>query len=385
MNPMLLCCFALVLLYPLGVDLYLIAVPDISADLGASSAQLHYAFSLYLAGMASTMILGGILADRLGRRPVALWGAALFLIASLLAMMSDTTLQFLLARFGQGVGAGFAYVTCFAVMRDTLDDGKRTRIMSMINGIICILPVTAPVLGHFILLHHPWRVLFLLMATLATTIFLLCLKRLPETRPGQQITPSSPRQLFGHPLFVSRLIIGTLATAVILSFVENSPLILITELGISKGEYSLVMSSTALISMTSAFMTPKLLRLWGESRVLSLAQGMFLVAGVLLAAPHNALSLYLGFAAICSGFSMGFGIATSQALSPCRESAGLASSVLGVSQVAGSACYIWVMGLIGTPPMVNLLAILFVAGVINLILIHRTRSATHLELSRDTA
>ncbi|MDI8993064.1 hypothetical protein MJI20_29625, partial [Salmonella enterica subsp. enterica serovar Anatum] len=42
---------ALVLLYPAGIDMYLVGLPRIAADLNASEAQLHIAFSVYLAGM----------------------------------------------------------------------------------------------------------------------------------------------------------------------------------------------------------------------------------------------------------------------------------------------------------------------------------------------
>lgn len=57
MTRFLLCSFALVLLYPSGIDMYLVGLPRIAQDLGASEAQLHIAFSVYLAGMASAMLL----------------------------------------------------------------------------------------------------------------------------------------------------------------------------------------------------------------------------------------------------------------------------------------------------------------------------------------
>lgn len=74
----LLCSFLLVLLYPTAIDLYLVGLPQISSDLGASESQLHVAFSLYLAGMAATMLIAGKLADTAGRKPVAVAGALIF-------------------------------------------------------------------------------------------------------------------------------------------------------------------------------------------------------------------------------------------------------------------------------------------------------------------
>ncbi|MDF4803563.1 multidrug transporter subunit MdtL, partial [Vibrio parahaemolyticus] len=49
MSRFLLCSFALVLLYPTAIDLYLVGLPQIASDLNASESQLHIAFSIYLA------------------------------------------------------------------------------------------------------------------------------------------------------------------------------------------------------------------------------------------------------------------------------------------------------------------------------------------------
>lgn len=70
MARFLFCSFALVLLYPSGIDMYLVGLPRIAVDLSATEAQLHIAFSVYLAGMAAAMLLAGRIADKAGRQPV---------------------------------------------------------------------------------------------------------------------------------------------------------------------------------------------------------------------------------------------------------------------------------------------------------------------------
>ncbi|AJR05089.1 hypothetical protein H744_1c0056 [Photobacterium gaetbulicola Gung47] len=97
----LLCSFALVLLYPTAIDLYLVGLPQIASDLGAIESQLHIAFSVYLAGMATTMFFAGKLSDSIGRKPVAMTGATIFIFASLLGGQAGSSTTFLIARFGQ--------------------------------------------------------------------------------------------------------------------------------------------------------------------------------------------------------------------------------------------------------------------------------------------
>jgi MFS transporter, DHA1 family, multidrug resistance protein len=91
MARFLFCSFALVLLYPSGIDMYLVGLPRIAADLSASEAQLHIAFSVYLAGMATAMVFAGRIADKAGRQPVAICGAIIFAIASALCANATTS------------------------------------------------------------------------------------------------------------------------------------------------------------------------------------------------------------------------------------------------------------------------------------------------------
>ncbi|EGO8116835.1 MFS transporter [Escherichia coli] len=180
MSRFLICSFALVLLYPAGIDMYLVGLPRIAADLNASEAQLHIAFSVYLAGMAAAMLFAGKVADRSGRKPVAIPGAALFIIASVFCSQAETSTLFLAGRFLQGLGAGCCYVVAFAILRDTLDDRRRAKVLSLLNGITCIIPVLAPVLGHLIMLKFPWQSLFWTMAIMGIAVLMFMLYGIGE-------------------------------------------------------------------------------------------------------------------------------------------------------------------------------------------------------------
>ena len=90
------------------------------------------AFSVYLAGMAAAMLFAGKVADRSGRKPVAIPGAALFIIASVFCSLAETSTLFLAGRFLQGLGAGCCYVVAFAILRDTLDDRRRAKVLSLL-------------------------------------------------------------------------------------------------------------------------------------------------------------------------------------------------------------------------------------------------------------
>lgn len=372
MTRFLLCSFALVLLYPSGIDMYLVGLPRIAQDLGASEAQLHIAFSVYLAGMASAMLFAGRIADRSGRKPVAIVGAAIFVIASCSAprrIPAATSSSDALSR----IGAGSCYVVAFAILRDTLDDRRRAKVLSLLNGITCIIPVLAPVLGHLIMLKYPWQSLFYTMTGMGVMIAVLSVFILRETRPTAPPQAASPQHDAGESLlnrfFLSRLLITTLSVTVILTYVNVSPVLMMEEMGFDRGTYSMAMALMAMISMAVSFSTPFALSLFNPRTLMLTSQVLFLAAGVTLSLATRQAVTLIGLGMICAGFSVGFGVAMSQALGPFTLRAGVASSVLGIAQVCGSSLWIWLAAIIGLSAMNMLIGILIACSIVSLVLL----------------
>lgn len=373
MTHFLLCSFALVLLYPSGIDMYLVGLPLIAQDLGASEAQLHIAFSVYLAGMASAMLFAGRIADRSGRKPVAIVGAVIFVVASLLCAQAHASSHFLVGRFIQGIGAGSCYVVAFAILRDTLDDRRRAKVLSLLNGITCIIPVLAPVLGHLIMLKYPWQSLFYTMTGMGVMVGLLSVFILRETRPTAPPQTATPQHGGSESLlnrfFLSRILITTLSVTAILTYVNVSPVLMMEEMGFDRGTYSMAMALMAMISMAVSFSTPFALSLFTPRTLMLTSQVLFLAAGLALSLATRQTLTLIGLGMICAGFSVGFGVAMSQALGPFTLRAGVASSVLGIAQVCGSSLWIWLAAIIGLSAMNMLIGILIACSIVSLVLL----------------
>ncbi|AGQ96108.1 TPA: MFS transporter [Vibrio parahaemolyticus] len=393
----LMCSFAFVLLYPTAIDLYLVALPQIANDLSASESQLHIAFSIYLAGLASTMIFVGRAADYFGRKPVAMCGAVIFALASMFAGSAETSDSFLIMRFFQGVGAACCYVVAFAILRDTLDEQKRAKVLSMLNGIICSIPVLAPVVGNLIMIKFPWPVLFTAMAMMGITIGLIACFVLKETlpkkakRPLLDVSEDTNESLYNH-FFISRVVYTSLGVAAILSYVNTSPMIVMDSIGFTRAEYSIAMALLAMVGMTTSFSVPFALSYFKQTTLMFTAQITTLLSAIVILAAHlngDSSTLYMvGFTLISMGFSMGFGVAMSQALSQFSRKAGLASSMLGIGQVSWSALYIWLMATLGVSAVMMLIIALVASGVIGLSIIllfpNHNVSEPHEEISCPT-
>ncbi|WP_429096091.1 MdtL family multidrug efflux MFS transporter [Aeromonas media] len=385
MGIFLLCSFLMIILYPVGIDLYLVAVPQIAQTLQASEAQIHTAFSIYLFGMAATVLLGGIIADRHGRRWVVQGGALIFVIASLVAANATGISQFYLGRFWQGAGA--LYIMTFTVLRDVLNQARLAMALSMINGVICVIPVLAPVLGYLILSRFDWRGIFVAMALVAAVSGLVNLLLLRETRPARlQGGTTRPFALLRSSRFMLHSLLTSASVTAILVYVSVSPLILMQGLGFTTEQYAIVMMVMAGVSMSTSFLTPLLLRWQGKHRVLALSHLAYLLAACLLLGHWqlggNIRLLLPGFALVCIGFSCGFGVAMGEALAECQHHAAFASALLCIMQISLSGLYIWLLGQLGVAPsgmlisalLLTLLSYLAVKGLLPWLALREARS-----------
>src|SRR5882757_6649290 len=77
----------------LDVSMVGVALPSIQSDLGLTTSQLQWIVSGYVLGYGGLLLLGGRMADLLGRRRVLLIGMSVFTVASLLGgLVSDPNL-----------------------------------------------------------------------------------------------------------------------------------------------------------------------------------------------------------------------------------------------------------------------------------------------------
>ena len=232
------------------------------------------------------------------------------------------------------------------------------------------------------MLKFPWQSLFYTMIAMGIAVCLLSVFILKETRPATCSSISRPQQNAESLLnrfFLSRLAITTLSVSVILTFVNTSPVLLMEMMGFDRGEYATTMALTAGISMAVSFSTPFALSVFKPRTLMLTSQGLFLAAGIVLSLSSSHAVTLFGLTLICAGFSVGFGVAMSQALGPFSLRAGVASSVLGIAQVCGSSLWIWLAAVIGFNALNMLIGILIGCSMVCILLLMTIQPAAHYE------
>ena len=189
----LLACLAM--LGPFSIDTYLPAFTGIAASVGATPVEMQQTLSAYLFGYAVMNLFHGALADSFGRRPVVLWGVALFTLASAGCALAGDIHQLVFWRAVQGISAGSGIVVSRAVIRDMFPPTEAQRVMSQVTIYFGVAPAVAPIVGGFLFVHAGWHSVFWFLTAIGAALFVANWRLLPETLHTTQRQPFNARHL----------------------------------------------------------------------------------------------------------------------------------------------------------------------------------------------
>ncbi|HVB73573.1 MAG TPA: MDR family MFS transporter [Ktedonobacteraceae bacterium] len=135
------------------------ALPTIVGKLGGITLY-SWVFSAYLLTSTTSVPIYGKLADIFGRKPVFLFGTALFLIGSAASGAAQSMVQLIIFRAVQGLGAGAVLPIVLTIIGDIFALKERTRVQGLFSGVWGVSSILGPALGGLIVDHFSWRWVF---------------------------------------------------------------------------------------------------------------------------------------------------------------------------------------------------------------------------------
>jgi DHA1 family bicyclomycin/chloramphenicol resistance-like MFS transporter len=169
------------MLGPFSIDTYIPAFAGIAGSLGATPVQMQQTLSAYLFGFAFMNLFHGALSDSFGRRPVVLWGLAVFTIASAGCALSQTIGQLVFFRALQGLSTGAGIVVSRAIIRDMFPPAEAQRVMAQVTIYFGVAPAIAPVIGGWIFVLTDWHLIFWFLTFVGVALWVANYRLLPET------------------------------------------------------------------------------------------------------------------------------------------------------------------------------------------------------------
>ena len=330
---------ALGTLGPFSIDTYLPAFSGIAQSLGATPAQMQQTLSAYLFGFALMNLFHGSLSDRFGRRPVVLWGLAVFTLASVGCALSQTIAQLVAFRALQGMAAGAGVVVSRAIIRDMFPQDEAQRVMSQVTIFFGIAPAIAPMLGGVLFVQLGWHAIFWLLVAIGALLWGLNYRFLPESLhvdARQSFAPGPLMRAYGQLVRNPRFVLLVFASGVpfngMFLYVLSAPEWLGTHLGLAPTQFFWffmlsiggIMSGAAVSGRLAGRMRPRSQIRWGFT-VMLVSALLNLLLNVLLV-PHVSWAL-LPVAFYAFGWALMVPVVTLMVLDLAPERRGMASSL----------------------------------------------------------
>jgi len=232
------------MLGPFSIDTYLPAFTGIARSIGATPVEMQQTLSAYLFGFAVMNLFHGSLSDSFGRRPVVLWGVALFTLASAGCALSQNIGQLVFFRALQGISAGAGIVVSRAVIRDMFPPADAQRVMSQVTIYFGAAPAIAPIIGGFLFVHSDWHSIFWFLTAIGVALWIANYRLLPETLHMTHRQAFNVRNLMrGYwelgtsPRFLTLALASGIPFNGMFLYVLSAPVFLGDILGLGPGEF----------------------------------------------------------------------------------------------------------------------------------------------------
>ena len=159
-----------------------VALPIMQADLDASIGDLQWIINAYTLFLASLLLVGGALGDRLGRRRMFIVGIVIFTGASIWAGFAPDATSLIIARAVQGIGGAIFVPGSLALIGACFSDSERGSAIGTWSAASALATVGGPVLGGFLAEEFSWRWVFFINVPIAVIVIAIAITRVPESK-----------------------------------------------------------------------------------------------------------------------------------------------------------------------------------------------------------
>ncbi|MFD0400516.1 MFS transporter [Kitasatospora sp. NPDC127121] len=167
-----------------------VAVPSMTADLGASAQDAQWILDSYVLVFAGLLLTAGSLGDRFGRRKIMIIGLLLFGAASLAATFCTNPGEVIAARVAMGVGGSLIMPSTLSILITVFDEDERNKAMAAWSSVAMLGLVGSPVLGGVLINHFSWHSIFFINVPVVALAILAGLLLMPESKgPWQKPDP----------------------------------------------------------------------------------------------------------------------------------------------------------------------------------------------------
>lgn len=347
---------------PFVTDMYLPSLPSMANDFGTTSSMVQLGLTTSMIGLAVGQIFFGPLSDKYGRRSPLLIAMWLYVISTILCIISPTIEWFVAFRFIQGIAGAGGIVISRSVATDLYSGKELAKMLAIIGAINGIAPVAAPVIGGCLTDSVGWQGIFCVLLILGFVLLAYCLRfresldKAKRLSGGVAATFRNFAIIIRNRCYLFYVLQMGFAQGILFGYIASSPFIIQQHYGFSALTFSICFSINAVAIGIGAASSVKFKK--PENCTLTGSIGMFVLAIV----EFTALAMDCDFwiyevllFVLLFMMGMTFTSSTTLAMDSERRKAGAASALLG------AVCFTF-GGIVS--PLVGLGNILLTTGII---------------------
>ena len=328
-----------------SMNLFLPVLPKMAAAFGADYALMSVAVSGYLLATAVVMLAAGPLADRYGRRPVALGTVGVFTIAAFAAARAETVEWFLAFRLMQSPILG-VWVVALSAIKDVSAPGEAAGRIGYVSAAMAVAPMLGPMVGGALEAAFDWRATLDALWVGGVIVFALVWFDFGETSKsaaeGGADLWRDGKALLSSGAFWACALCQAFTSGFFHVFSTGAPYVSASSFRMTPAEIGIWMAATPVGFMLGSLLTGRIAKRFSSAGLMILGRSIACVgigAGCVLAFTGLAIAPVIFGAAVFGGLGNGFTMpgANQAATETGGRAAGSAAGVMGAMSVGMGA------------------------------------------------
>ena len=158
-----------------------VILPSLQRDFNAKGTDLFWLLNSYLLMLASLVLPGGSLGDKLGRKKIFMIGISVFVLASTACGFAPSINYLIITRAVQGTGAALMIPGSLSIITTSFNKSERGKAIGTWSAITTMVTIGGPILGGALADAGLWRMIFFINIPIGIASFVILWLKVPES------------------------------------------------------------------------------------------------------------------------------------------------------------------------------------------------------------
>ncbi|MDO6429275.1 MFS transporter [Flavitalea sp. BT771] len=159
-----------------------VVLPALQKSLNATGADLFWLLNAYLLMLASLILIGGSLGDKLGRKKIYMIGILVFIFGSAACGFAPNVNILITCRVVQGIGGALMIPGSLSLISSSIDEREKGKAIGTWSAVTTIVTLGGPILGGALADAGLWRYIFFINVPIGVAALIILWKKVAESK-----------------------------------------------------------------------------------------------------------------------------------------------------------------------------------------------------------